>query len=354
MAGAAKHGNRRAGAWRSVLPRVIQRVYMALALTASMPLLAGDVAAPDKVRVDNVFAVVGAEPIGWDRFDAMSRALARQRFFHGGVPPEEVEAFNREVERTLVDRTLLLQEARRRGHAPRREEIDRRIAAVDARNGQSPGWRAHRDSLLQQLRSELEENDLLEQLETEVKDIPLPQDADIRRYYDAHQDRFVTPSRARVSLILLRVEPWASGEQWRRQTALAQQLVARLRDGADFGALAREYSGHESAASGGDLGMIHQGMLAADAQQVLDRMTPGGISEPVRLLQGIAILRLDEVVPPALNAYAEARHRAAELLRREQQESAWNAFIEGLRDNTSIVVYRRSEPSRHEQPESRR
>lgn len=301
-----------------------------------------------------MFAVVGDEKVGWERYEAVSRALARQRFFHGGLPSGKVEEFNREVERTVIDRTLLLQEAKRRGYVPRRERIGNRIATVDARNQRSPGWRSHRDALLGQLRFELEENDLLEQLEAGVKDVPRPDKAAIRRYYDDHKDKFVTPARARVSLILLHVDPWATNQQWQDVAARAQQLVAQLRDGADFRTLAREYSDHESAQQGGDLGAIHQGMLAADAQRVLDDLGVGEVSSPVRLLQGIAILRLDETISSVFNDFSGAHERAAELLLREQVEHTWNAFIQKLHDNTMITIYRDPAQRQHGQPEQQR
>lgn len=314
-----------------------------LVCALTLPVLAetGD-SAPDAARADDgIFAVVGSEKVGWERYDAVSRVLARQRFFHGDLPAgKKAEEFYRDVERTVIDRTLLLQEARRRGYKPRQKEIESRIALVDARNQQSPGWRSHRDALLLQLRSELEENDLLEQLETGIKDIPRSGEAEIRRFYDNNPDKFVTPARTRVSLILLHVAPWAASQQWQDATALAQRLVAQLRDGADFATLAREHSAHESAAHGGDLGVVHSGMLAADAQRVLDSLAVGEASDPVRLLQGIAILRRDETIPPERNEFSAARTRAAELLQREQSEQAWSELIQGLRDDTLITINR--------------
>lgn len=287
-----------------------------------------------------VFAIIGSERISREHYEVMYRALARERFFHGGVPPERAEEFDREVERTVIDRTLLLQEVRRRGYQPRQREIEKRIEVVEMRNAQSPGWLAHREVLVAQLRSELEENDLLAQLEADVKRVPAPSETDTRGYYDTHRDRFVTPARARVSLILLGVEPWAKAEAWQEQTALAQQIAARVRAGEDFAVLARKHSTHESAARGGDLGLVHQGMLAAEAQRVLDGLLPGQVSDPLRLLQGIAVFRLDERIAPVVNDYNAVRARAEELLGREREDDAWSAFVQGLRERTPVEIIR--------------
>ena len=87
------------------------------------------------------------------------------------------------------------------------------------------------------------------------------------------------------------------------------------------------------------MGYIHHGMLAADAQQVLDKMvSPGEISAPVMLLQGVAVLRLDERVAPVLNTMDVAEPRVRELLAREQADAAWKGLLEGLRARTSTII----------------
>ena len=120
----------------------------------------------------------------------------------------------------------------------------------------------------------------------------------------------------------------------------AMRLIKQLRSGTGntFAELARLHSGDESAAAGGDLGYVHKGMLTDEAQHILDHMNAGDISEPVQLLKGIAIFRLDERIKPALNTFDDSEIRARGLLTRENQELAWEKFLEGLRASTPIRV----------------
>lgn len=193
------------------------------------------------------------------------------------------------------------------------------------------------------LRGRLEEENKIARLEAQVKQgagqVAVPGAAEVRKYYQDHPEQFTTPERLRVSLILLKVAPSASAQMWQAAEQEAIQLVAKLRNGADFAALARLHSADTSAAKGGDLGYIHHGMLAAEAQQVVDKMaSPGEISAPVMLLQGVAVLRLDERVAPVLNAMDVAEPRVRELLVRERADAAWRELLEGLRAGTSIVI----------------
>src|SRR5690606_29124228 len=118
----------------------------------------------------------------------------------------------------------------------------------------------------------------------------------------------------------------------------AQRLEARLAAGASFAELAQLHSADPSAERGGDLGYVHRGMLSREAQEVVDGMSAGEISPPVRLLQGIALFRLEERIAPALNPFAQVEDRARELLLRELREQAWKDALDRLRSETPVEL----------------
>jgi parvulin-like peptidyl-prolyl isomerase len=192
--------------------------------------------------------------------------------------------------------------------------------------------------VLADARRQLNDDSVIHQLKQQVEDVPAAEAGAVREYYRAHPDKFTTPERVRVSMILLKVEPWAPGAAWAAAEEEAGRLREKLGQGADFAELARLHSADASAEHGGELGYIHRGMFSAETQGVIDGLAPGSLSAPVRLLQGYALFRLDERVPPRLNEFAQAEERARGLLRREQQEAAWEAMRAGLRKNARIEI----------------
>lgn len=70
----------------------------------------------------------------------------------------------------------------------------------------------------------------------------------------------------------------------------ANQVVSQLKSGAQFSALARNFSQSATAAVGGDLGWIRQGQLAAELDQAINAMADGSISMPVRTVSGFHII----------------------------------------------------------------
>ena len=121
-------------------------------------------------------------------------------------------------------------------------------------------------------------------------------------------------------------------------TFFGARLLAQLRGGADFAELARLRSGDGSAAKGGDMGYLHRGMLGDQAQQVVDALAVGEVGEPVTLLEGVAIFRLEDRPALQLLAFEEVRERVRGLWLREHSEQAWQALLTRLRADTVITV----------------
>lgn len=293
---------------------------------------------PDSTQTTDFFAMVGGQPISIQEYEMALRAGLRKRFYHGKVPEEKLEEFRREVADTLINRVLLLNEAQRRGLRPNDDEVQGQLAQYQARYRQKPMWQEHKDEVLTSLRVALERESLLRLLEARVRDVPAPSNEEVKAFYARQPELFTTPEAFRVSLILLKVDPASPPAVWEAAFEEARSLVERLDNGADFSQLARIHSGDESAVNGGDMGYLHKGMLAEPAQQIVEQLAPGEVSQPVMLLQGIAVLRLEERRLPALNAFEQVASRARQLLLRQRSDDAWQALIARLREQTEIVV----------------
>ena len=78
----------------------------------------------------------------------------------------------------------------------------------------------------------------------------------------------------------------------------AEEVENQLHQGAPFTVVARQFSQHPSAATGGDMGWINEGQLAPELNAALAKMEIGGISDPIRSTGGYYILGLRERQEP--------------------------------------------------------
>ncbi len=78
----------------------------------------------------------------------------------------------------------------------------------------------------------------------------------------------------------------------------AEDLEAQLKSGAPFPTIARQFSQSPSAANGGDIGMVHDGQLSPELNNVLRTMPIGTVSPPIRSAGGYYILALRDKQEP--------------------------------------------------------
>lgn len=263
---------------------------------------------------EKFFARVGADEISVATWEAYAAAAARGQFFHGQGAEQKRAQWRKQTAQTLVDETLLAQEARRRGL---------RSSTSDA-GGQDQG--SERQGWVTALKADV------------ARTVAPADDAAVRAYFAQHADKFTTPEQLRVSVVLLTVPPYAPAAEWQQAMDRARALHRRVVAGERFDELARANSMHESAARGGDLGLVHRGVLSRELQEIADTLQVGGVAEPRMILRGVVMVRLDEKQPAQPLSFDRAGERAAKLLEQERHDQVWRDVLARLRATTPVEI----------------
>ena len=289
-------------------------------------------------RAEMPFAQVGDTVITGAEYQRALAVAMRKKYYHATPPEAEFAQFQREGGNDVVNRVLLLAEARRRGVKPDSEKIKATIAGYDAQYKSSPTWAAQREKMLAAVVPQLEMQTTLERFERIVRDVPDASDAEAKAFYDKNLSLFVEPEQVKMRVILLRVDPSSPQTLWNSAKSEIQQIHKKLAAGADFGDLARLHSGDRSASAGGEMDYTHRGMLPEALHGIVDKLKVGETAEPVQLLEGWAIVRLDGRKPEQQRAFEEVKARAASLWKRAEGQARWDKLISELRKATPIRV----------------
>ncbi len=144
----------------------------------------------------------------------------------------------------------------------------------------------------------------------------------------------MTQTRARHILL----QPGSTAEEeamarrmleWRDQIGAGQ---------ARFDALAREHSRDGSAREGGDLGWAQPGQFVPEFEQVMNRLAPGEVSEPVRSRFGLHLIQVVERREVELPT-RERREWVRNVLREQKADEAYEDWARELRAR-AFVEYR--------------
>jgi len=131
-------------------------------------------------------------------------------------------------------------------------------------------------------------------------------DADLKAFYDKNKDRYVAPEQRHARHILIQTSKTLDDAAARKR---AEEVLAKVKAGGDFAALAKQYSNDAgSAAEGGDLGWsTREGMVAPEVANVVFGMNVNDVGGPVKTQFGYHILRLDGIQAGKVKTLEEAR-----------------------------------------------
>jgi len=292
----------------------------------------------ETVTDNSVFAKVNQQVISAAQyFDEFNKGV-RETFYHGKVSEKELADFRSKVTTNLINHVLLMQEAKRLGIKPDPKAVEKQIGVETQKYQKQKNWQNSKQAIIDSIKQKIEVDNIIEQLKQRTQTIARPSVKDVKRYYSENQDKFTAPKKWNVSIILIKVPPSSPNSDWMEASELADDLVKKLKAGENFEELARIHSGDDSAADGGNMGYIHTGMLSKPAQKVLNTLHVGQVSDPVMLLQGVAIFRLNAVQDEVLNKFDDVKKRAEELLVRDLKEQAWKKLEITLRHQASIQI----------------
>ena len=121
---------------------------------------------------------------------------------------------------------------------------------------------------------------------------------DLRDYYNTHIDEY-KKEEIKASHILITTlndmgEP-LSEEETAKKESEAQDILARIKQGEDFEALAKEYSDDKASASnGGDLGYFAKGVMVPEFEEAAFKLEKGQVSDVVKSSFGYHIIKVDD------------------------------------------------------------
>ena len=156
--------------------------------------------------------------------------------------------------------------------------------------------------------------------------IVVPQ-ADLETFYQQNLQQYQTPAQVRASHILLKLE----GKDEKQVQALAEEIAKKAKAGADFAALAKQYSEDESNnTNGGDLDYFGRGRMVAEFEQAAFAMKPGEISNPIKTAFGFHIIKVVDSKPDATRPLAEVRAEIEEQLKWQKAQAEAEKIAKSL------------------------
>lgn len=301
----------------------------------------------EPVVVDEVIAQVGDGIVTLSQLKREMKERVDQMVQNGRTPQQaaaEVEQHRAELIAILINEQLLLQKGKELDYTQGVEdEVNKRMLAVAKENN----IKSMTDlcEAMKQTGMNCEETRATMRIEI-MKQAVFESEVDrkmffsftsdeLRKYFDAHKDKFLKPESVDLSEIFLSL----AGKQEAEVKARADQLVAQARGGADFCTLAAAYS--DRPGNNGEkpckVGAFQIPDLRPDIAGAIKNVKAGGVSEPLKSDEGFQILRVDNRTAGSNTAeFNENQVRGA--MTQELSPKAREDYLQNLRNEAFIKI----------------
>lgn len=165
-------------------------------------------------------------------------------------------------------------------------------------------------------------------------------DAEVEAFYKANPGRFATAEQRRAAHILVAVDKSANAVSKAAARARAEKLLAEVKSGKDFGALAKANSADPgSAQQNGDLGFFGRGSMVKPFEDAAFALKVGQVSGIVESEFGFHIIKLTEIQGGDAGDLASARPQIVAELRKQRSGKQFAELAEVFAD----AVYEQSD-----------
>lgn len=164
-----------------------------------------------------------------------------------------------------------------------------------------------------------------------------------RQYYKRNADEFMTPLTVTLRELFLNVATRAQGSEQVFSVADDEAAKGRIEEfrkralaGEDFAALVTANSESATKASGGLVGPVNVEDLSPALKELVEKLEPGGVSEPVRTPRGYQIFKLESRSVPELRPFDEVRREIETAIRNERIGPETEKLLARLRTQAVI------------------
>ena len=194
---------------------------------------------------------------------------------------------------------------------------------------------------LAELRKSIERNMIVNRVQqNEVMGKIQVTEEEARRYYDAHQNEFMTPASLMIREILVAIPADPKGmmnvAKDDEAKAKAEALRARVAGGESFEKLAADANDAASKANSGLIGPIKLEELAPELRKLFEPMKPGELTPVIRTTRGYQFFKIESKTDQAAAPFDQAREQIANKVAQTKQRGEFQKFLAKIRAEAII------------------
>jgi peptidyl-prolyl cis-trans isomerase SurA len=301
--------------------------------------------AADVEVIDGIAAVVNGDIITYSQVRSLvaPREQLLRSQYSGEELVKQIKAARQAALNDLIDRQLIIQAFKKESYQIPDHFVDQRVHEIIQEN-----FGGDRNTFIKTLEAQNYTLGEFKKLETErmivqamrgknIKRETIASPAKIDQYYKAHRDEFTAKEQIKLRLIMIPAH--ANDGNAAAQRSMAEEILGKLANGAEFDRMAQIYSEDSSRDLGGDWGWIDRKTLAAPLEKAAFNLPVGRISNIIEFNGNFYLLKVEDKKGGAMPSLAQVRDQIEKKLLQQEAQNLQEKWLASLRSKAYIRTF---------------
>jgi peptidyl-prolyl cis-trans isomerase SurA len=160
---------------------------------------------------------------------------------------------------------------------------------------------------------------------------------DVKKYYDEHKAEFIRPEQVALREIEVSTEKKKDSELPDLKKK-AETALKRVKDGEDFGEIAKRFSDGSTAKQGGFLGVYKRGELSKELEDTVFKMKKNDLTDVLDTKQGYLVLQVLEHYDEGEQALSKVESEIMDKMYSTRMEPKLKDYLKTLREQSYVVI----------------
>lgn len=157
---------------------------------------------------------------------------------------------------------------------------------------------------------------------------------DLQHYYQNHIGQYTTPEQWQIARIVIKIPANADSQQIQTAKTRIDEISNKIANGADFEALAKQYSDDKTATGTGTMPWFSRDKTSPLIAQISSSLKPGQVSAPFRSDDGFSVIKLIAIKPAQVQPFAQVKDQLAKNLSQQKLTQLFSAESDKLSNLT--------------------
>ena len=240
----------------------------------------------------------------------------------------------------LIEAEVLYQQSQKEGVKVDKQIVNKQIEAIKKR---FPDEAAYKKALKgmdvseKEIRVQIQRGQAINQLlDTNVRQKITVTEEESKIFYDKNPNMFKQPEQAKASHILIKMAPDAEESKKNQARKKIETVQKKVRQGEDFGLLAKANSEGPTAKRGGDLGYFGRGQMVKPFEDAVFALKVGEVSKIVETQFGYHLIKLTDKKAARTIPYKEVQLELEQYLKKDKEKTEIQNYIDNLKKSATI------------------